>query len=79
MSGTGREFVWRFRIDDKPLDPINPDPLLELMRVQWEELLKLCVPMCGDQPVKVDGFALLRDPDAVHPVFRDDPRLKERP
>lgn len=73
-GGGGGDFVWRFRLDEKPLDPLNEDPLLELMRVQWEELMKLCIPMCGDQRVKVDGFALMRRPDRIHPIFRDDPR-----
>jgi hypothetical protein len=71
------DFVWRFRIDEKPATPLNPDPLLELLRVQWEELLKLSIPMRGDTPVKVDGFALMRDLDKVHPIFRDDLRWRD--
>ena len=39
------EFVWRFRLDEKPLNPLNEDPLVELIRVQWEELLKLSIPI----------------------------------
>jgi hypothetical protein len=70
------DFVWRFRLDEKSFDPLSPDPLLELLRVQWEELLKLCIPMCGEQIVKVDGFALMRKPDGVHAIFRDDPRWR---
>jgi len=68
------EYVWRFRLDEKPSQPLNDDPLLEWMRVQWEQLLELCVPMDGGQPVKVDGFALMRDLDTTHPIFRDDVR-----
>ena len=71
------DFVWRFRLDEKPAQALNDDPLLELTRVQWEELLKLCVPTYRDAPVKIDGFALMRDPDTTHPIFRDDPRWKE--
>ncbi|MBV8370835.1 MAG: hypothetical protein JO036_18125 [Candidatus Eremiobacteraeota bacterium] len=74
-TGAERDFVWRFKLDEKPLVPLNDDPLLELMRVQWEQLLSLCVPMHGEQRVKVDGFALLRDLDTVHPIFADDARL----
>lgn len=74
-ASSPRDFVWRFKLDEKPFEPLNADPLLELVRVQWEELLKLCVPMCGGERVKVDGFALLRDTETVHPIFADDPRL----
>jgi hypothetical protein len=71
---TEKSFIWRFRLDEKPRQPLNSDPLLELIRVQWEELLKLCIPMCGSEPVKVDGFALLRDMKTIHPIFQDDSR-----
>ena len=67
-------FVWRFRLNEKAHQPMNSDPLLELIRVQWEELLKLCIPMHGDEPTKVDGFVLLRDMKSVHPIFQDDAR-----
>lgn len=70
------DFVWRFRLDEKLAQPLNQDPVLELMRVQWEELLKLCIPMHGGAPVKIDGFALMRDPETTHPIFHDDPRWK---
>jgi hypothetical protein len=74
-----QDFVWRFRIDEKAQEPLNADPLLELIRVQWEEMLKLTVPMCAGQPVKVDGFALMRDLATVHPIFCDDPRWRKEP
>lgn len=68
------EFIWRFKLDEEPLAPLNADPLLELLRVQWEELLKLCVPVYGNQEVKIDGFKLMRDLETIHPIFKDDPR-----
>jgi hypothetical protein len=74
---SNQEYVWRFRLDEKPLKALNSDPLLELLRVQWEELLKLCIPVCGDKWVKIDGFVLMRDLDVVHPIFPDDPRWDE--
>lgn len=79
MSSSPDDFVWRFRLDEKPLQPVYDEPLLELTRVQWEELLKLCIPMHGDQPVKVDGFALMRDPGRILPIFADDRRLVGAP
>lgn len=73
-----RDFVWRFRLDEKPLAPLNADPLIELLRVQWEELLKLCIPVSGTTHVKIDGFVLMRDLEVVHPIFSDDARWDER-
>lgn len=73
-----RDFVWRFRLDEKPLVPLNADPLIELLRVQWEELLKLCIPVSGTTHVKIDGFVLMRDLEVVHPIFSDDARWDER-
>lgn len=78
QPGEERDFVWRFRLDEKPSVPLNTDPLLELLRVQWEELLKLCIPVCGTTHVKIDGFVLMRDLDTVHPIFPDDARWDER-
>ena len=71
------DFVWRFRLDENPPEEVYSDPLLELVRVQWEELLKLCTPMQGGEVVKIDGFSLMRDPDNIHAIFRDDLRLRE--
>jgi hypothetical protein len=72
------DFAWRFRLDEKPLTPLNSDPLTELLRVQWEELLKLCIPMSGATRVKIDGFVLMRDLDTIHPIFQDDPRWSKK-
>ncbi|MEM7475312.1 MAG: hypothetical protein AAF483_10000 [Planctomycetota bacterium] len=76
-SDVEADFVWRFRLDEKAHEPVVDDPLLELIRVQWEELLKLSIPYLGNCQVKIDGFRLMRDPDKVHAIFRDDPRWKK--
>ena len=72
------DFVWRFRLHEKPLDPKFEDSQLEWIRVQWEQLLNLCVPMSGDQDVKIDGFRLMRDLESTFPIFSDDPRWTDR-
>ncbi len=66
------EYVWRFRLDDGDDTPVYADPLLELLRVQWEQLLQLTVPTFNGAEVKVDGFALMRDPSTSFAVFADD-------
>jgi hypothetical protein len=71
-SGVG-DFVWRFRLAEKPLNPVFHDPLDELLRVQWEELLKLCVPYYDGKPVKVDGFAIMREPDHILSIHKPEP------
>jgi hypothetical protein len=68
------QYVWRFRLNEKAPQRTALDPTRELLRVQWEELLRLCVPMYGDRPVKVDGFALMRDLDKIIPIHADDER-----
>ena len=72
------DFVWRFRLDEKPFESVCEDPLLEYIRVQWEELLKLSVPYMGDTELKIDGFRLMRDRKTVWPIFEDDPRWRKR-
>jgi hypothetical protein len=71
----GADFVWRFRIDEKPAKAMLKHPLDELLRVQWEELLKLCVPTFQGRPVKVDGFATMREPQRILPIFADESQL----
>jgi hypothetical protein len=65
------DFVWRFRLNEVRRQPVHDDPLLELIRTQWEELLKLTVPMLDGRPVKVDGFALMREPDRAYDIHRE--------
>lgn len=45
--------------------------------MQWEELLRLCVPYAGSQELRIDGFALMRDLEHVRPIFPDDERLPD--
>jgi hypothetical protein len=72
-----QDFSWRFLLDEKPPDESPLDPPRELLRTQWEQLLRLCVPMHGNEPVDIDGFALMRDPDRTLPIYLDDSRWSE--
>lgn len=72
--GGDDEFVWRFRLDDGEPQTVYRDPLLELIRVQWEELLKLTVPRYQGKEIKIDSFSLMRDPAQAHAIFRDNRR-----
>jgi hypothetical protein len=70
------DYVWRFQLAEKPpaVSPLSPGR--ELLRVQWEQLLGLTIPFLQDEPLRVDGFALRREPDTVLPVWLDDPRWR---
>ena len=66
------DFVWRFRIDESQEEPVHDDALLELIRVQWEELLKMCVPYSNGEKVNIDSFAVMRDLNTRHIIYRDE-------
>ncbi|ONI81297.1 hypothetical protein ALI144C_22515 [Actinosynnema sp. ALI-1.44] len=70
---SGEPYVWRFLLDEKPASEVIADPTVELLRVQWEQLLRLCVPLHDGQPVKVSSFALMRAPEKHIAIFPDDP------
>jgi hypothetical protein len=72
------EYVWRFRLDDGDDAVGYSDPLLELVRVQWEQLLRLTVPLFEGVEVKIDGFALMRDPSTCFEIFADDVARRPR-
>lgn len=70
------DFSWRFQLAEKP-PAASPLPAgVELLRVQWEQLLGLTIPYLGSQPMRVDGFAVRRDPGTVLPIWLDDPRWR---
>lgn len=70
-ANSGTDFVWRFRLHEEAYQPVFEDALLEWLRVQWELLLGLCVPYSGGEPVQLDGFATMRDPETIHKIFHD--------
>lgn len=70
---TEEDFVWRFKINESPKSSLCQHPLDELIRVQWEELLKLCVPTFRGKEIKIDGFKLMKDENRIIPIYRDDP------
>ena len=67
----GEDYVFRFSLtgpdaDDRKYD----DPLLELVRGQFADLLDVAVLTYHGKRVIVDGFRLLQDPDTqyeIHP------------
>jgi len=73
------DYVFRYPLAVGQGEPVYQDPLLEMIRRQWENLLNVAIPVCGQTEVKVDGFKLMRDRRTVYPIFPADPRLPEEP
>lgn len=60
------DYAWRFRLDARNGDACaSDDPMLDLLLTQWQELLKLTIPLCDGKPVRIDAFATMREPDVV--------------
>ncbi len=66
------ERAFEFPLDDRPdREPLHADAVTEFFRQQLMNLLDVIVPSAKGQPVKVDGFAFLRDPTRVYPLWPD--------
>jgi hypothetical protein len=70
------DFVFRFRIDElsRP-EPVYEDRLVELVRAQVEEILKVARLSVKGQVVEVDGFAFMNDEKQIYQIYR--PESKE--
>ena len=70
MGNGGDEYVFRFRLDPSAGDDRGPDdPLLELVRGQIADLLRVVVLTYHGRRVMVDGFHFLKEPDTIHMLF----------
>lgn len=64
------DYVFRFSLAEcDPGEPVYDDPLLELIRGQLADLLDAVVLTFQGKRVRVDGFALMQEPDAIHAIF----------
>ena len=70
MGNGGDEYVFRFRLDPSAADDKgSDDPLLELVRGQIADLLRVVVLTYHGRRVMVDGFQFLKEPDTIHMLF----------
>jgi pyruvate-formate lyase-activating enzyme len=68
--GMQEDFVFRFRLEGSAnRNPILHDPLAEMVRSQFFNLLEIALPCSGDKTVKLDGFRLLGSPTHTYPIF----------
>lgn len=72
------DYVFRYRLDGKK-ESVYQDPLLEMIRAQLENVLKIIIPVEGQREVKIDGFKLLRERKTVYKLFpQEQDFLEER-
>lgn len=62
------DYVFRYKLNGKK-EPLYPDPLVEMIRAQMENILNIVIPLEGQREVKIDGFKLLRDRKRVYKIF----------
>jgi len=63
-----KDYVFRYKLEPKK-EAVYPDPLLEMIRAQLENILNIVIPLEGQREVKIDGFKLLRDRERVYKIF----------
>lgn len=64
------DFIWRFRLEpDSATSLILGDAFAELFRGQLDEMLKFIVLTYRGEPVRVDGFRFINDPDGNYPIW----------
>jgi len=64
----GANYIFRYPLKPQG-DEGQHDPLREMIRSQLESLIKLLTLYYKGEEVKVDGFRLLNEREAVHPIF----------
>jgi len=69
-----KEYVFRYKLEPKK-EALYPDPLLEMIRAQLENILNIVIPLDGQREVKIDGFKLLRDRQRVYKIFSKEQEL----
>lgn len=68
-SDDSEDFVFRFPLKPADGEPVDPDPLVEMVRVFLEDFLRIGVLTKGGERVSVDGFAFVCEPERVYEIF----------
>ncbi|MBI4595471.1 MAG: hypothetical protein HY730_03730 [Candidatus Tectomicrobia bacterium] len=67
-----QDYVFRYKLDldkDQTKTPVYHDKLVEMIRVQLEQLLNLVILTEGDRELKPDGFKLISNLDNLYKIF----------
>lgn len=69
-----KDYVFRYKLDldtEQKAKPLYHDKLVEMMRVQLEQLLNLVILTEGDRELKPDGFKMLSNLNNIYKIFPD--------
>lgn len=72
------DYIFRYPIEEQE-NGSRRDPLLSMIRIQLESLLHLLSLYEKGQEVKVDGFRLMKEREAIHPIFQVETGAMEGP
>lgn len=75
------DYIFRYPIEEKAKED-ERDPLLGMMRIQLQSLLKLLSLYHDGEEVKADGFRLMNEWETIHPIFplaAEDPEPQSHP
>ena len=62
------DYIFRYPIEENPQED-ERDPLLGMIRIQLQSLLKLLSLYHEGEEVQADGFRLRNEREAIHPIF----------
>jgi len=62
------DYIFRYPIEENAKED-ERDPLLGMMRIQLQSLLKLLSLYHKGEEVKADGFRLMNESETIHPIF----------
>ena len=74
------DYVFRYRLDPGgEKEAVYPDPAIEMIRAQLENILNIVIPVSGQSEVRIDGFKLLRDRGRIYSLFPQGPESGDDP
>ena len=75
---SAKDYVFRYGLEpDGKRRAVYPDPLVEMIREQLENMLNIVIPVEGQREVRVDGFKLLSDRKRIYRIFAADQEFPE--
>ena len=67
-----KDYVFRYKLDlnnEQKTQPMYHDKLVEMIRVQLEQLLNIVILTEGDRELKPDGFKMLSNLNNIFEIF----------
>lgn len=70
-DGESEDYVWSFRLDGSGSPSVEPDPMVEMIRVFLADFLQIGSLTKNGVRMDADGFVFTADPETVHKIFSD--------